>query len=214
MGNVIFDDLEIDFSNMLEDREGFAKQCLEKAEELKSIMRGNTSISAHISKAPPYEGDYKEFDKLTTALYGYAEDNFPISAYKTLAKKLRKLADSIEYLATVKAVAELSDTVSVMDKATAAAQYSRLREAYNQWCEAVKLFDMGEFEKLKPMTGNYGGDAALVHYEFFFPGESEGYRMHLSVCRKLGIELRNLMDTIDYIHSHPETGVTIKQLTS
>jgi len=222
MAASIFDDLEIDFSTMLTDPEPFYKSCVDAAAELKSIMRGNTSIASHIAKAPKFDGSYAEYNKMMVEIWHKASEELPVSAYFELAKRMRKVAADIEYLAQSKAAQELAETTHVMDKATAHAQYKRLREALNQWLEAVKIFNVFEGEKLEPMSGNFGGDRALVHYMFFFgEGDDEYYRNHLAVCRKIGIDIHHndgrpmsLMDVVEYVEAHPELGITVKQITS
>jgi hypothetical protein len=66
---------------------------------------------------------------------------------------------------------------------------------------------------LKPLPnlpGNYGsGTSSLINYVFEVDGEQ--YRNHHVVCRKLGIELKSLMDLLEYIENN-DTGVIVKEV--
>ena len=50
MGNAIFDDLEIDHSDMLSNPEGFASRVYEAADRLKAICKSDTSTNAFMEK--------------------------------------------------------------------------------------------------------------------------------------------------------------------
>lgn len=213
-GPIIFDDLSIDYKSMMKNPEGFAKQCYEAAESLKDILKADDSVSNYLRALPSEDVDTKPFMSILNEAYRMADDDYPIVALQELANKMRKMAGDIEYLAKSKAANELASKQDVMDKRTAHQQYIRLREAFNQWVNAMGSLNLYKTDTLPAMPGNYGDTVGLARYHFFFEGEEESYVIPQSVCRRLGIELMNLMDTIEYINSHPECGVTIKKVTN
>ena len=50
MGNAIFDDLEIDHSDMLSNPEGFAQRVYDAADKLKAICKSDTSTNAFMER--------------------------------------------------------------------------------------------------------------------------------------------------------------------
>lgn len=219
MGNIIFDDLGIDYKSMMKNPEGFEKQVKDAAESLKDILKSDDSVTSYIKSLPKDEIDFKAFKDVLSEAYAVADSQYPINALAELAHLARKLASDLEYLAKSKATYELAAKQDVMDKRTAHSQYLRLREAFNDWVKAMKTLNLYSTEPLPGMPGNYGDTVGLARYVFFFQNEDgefedEGYVIPQSVCRRLGIELMNLMDTIEYINNHPECGVSVRKVTN
>ena len=86
-----------------------------------------------------------------------------------------------------------------------------LREKYNMYVKTMKVLDIADLPELPAMPGNYGAPVGLIHYTFQFSGDDEVYRNYNVVCRKLGIEQRNLMDTVDYCRKN-NVGVKVTEL--
>ncbi len=213
MGNIIFDDLEIDYSNMMKDPESFSKAVEEAANELKRILRASNSIENYIRNLPKDQTDLSSFQKELDEIWTFAEANLSVGAYPKLSDMLRKMANDIDYLAKSKAANEMANSMGAVDKQTAHFQYTRLREAYNKYAGAMSTLNIAELVSLPSMPGNYGPTVGLVHYLFQFEGDDEVYRNPYAVCKRLGIEGKTLMDLIEYLSSH-NTTVTVKQVTN
>lgn len=217
MGNVIFDDLGIDYQTMMSDTDGFKEQVYKAAESLKDILKAEDSVTRYLASLPEQEIDIVPFKKALNSVYQLADSDYPIVALTQLATLCRKLASDLEFMAKSKAADELANKLDEMDKRTAHQQYNRLRESFNEWGKSMsflaklqkKTFD---FEPLPGMPGNYGDTVGLARYRFFFEGEDEGYAVPQSVCRRIGIEPMNLMDTLEYLESHPELNISVKKV--
>ena len=106
MGNIIFNDLEIDHSEMMTEPQEFSDNVMFAAEKLKAILKGDNSIEHYIKGLPKVAFDPKDFETVLTAVYNVAYEA-PIQHMKDMAAMLRKLASDVEYIATAKATEEL-----------------------------------------------------------------------------------------------------------
>ena len=214
MGNAIFDDLEIDYSDMLTNPQGFAERVYEAADKLKAICKADTSIRSFEEK---YKSEGitipKELNDILNNFYDEVdvEDlNIMVDAIKMAKKLVTDLETSFRDRCIRQAAKE---GTAIGNKRVAHAQYTRLREDFNLYAKAFKVFTLNQGEDLKQLPalpGNYGaGTSSLIHHVFYL-GEDE-YRNHYAVCRKLGIELRPLMDFLEYLENN-ETGVIVKEV--
>jgi len=222
--SVIFDDLGIDYSQMMTDPASFWEQVLEAAESLKKILKADNSVDNYIKNKIETEAfDFKAegFDKVLDELYSDADMSIPVGALHEFANKLRKLAKDIDFLARDKAMVEIASDQSI-DKSLAFDMYKDLREKANQWVDAVNLLGIyNEADKLPSMPGNYGGTISLTNYVFIFTDDADKdkipYREFTSVTRRLEREgkvlpeMKNKMDLVDYLRAHPELNVQVSE---
>jgi hypothetical protein len=215
VSNSIYEDLEIDFSDMMKDPEAFKTRVFAKAEELKGILKEDNSIENYLNRLPKLtdrSGVGKFTDELD-GLYTWADNNLSIQEIMEVAKYLDKLAGQFRYMAKDKAASELASNIDRMDKATAHSQYQALRAAFGEWVKAMKVFGLGEYENLPSMPGNYGQSTLLIHYIFVEKESGEQYRNPRVVSRKLGREPMNLMDAVEFIENN-DTNFEVKKLVN
>jgi hypothetical protein len=215
MGNAIFTDLEIDYSDMLSDPQEFMSRVYEAADSLKEVLRSDTSLKAmeakfkeNIQPAPV------EVTKVLNDLYQQA-DEMPLEFLLDTIQQARKFVNDLETMFTDRCIYEAANqNNTVADKRTAHEQYMRLKDSTNQYIAALKVLKAHENYNFKPlpnMPGNYGGGSNnLIRYVFEYQGEQ--YRNHRVICRALEIPMGNLMDCLEYIQSHPDCGVTVKKV--
>lgn len=215
MGNHIFEDLEIDHSTMMSDPDSFCEQVYEAADNLKAVLKEENSVDKYLKSVTPPEFNKRDFRQVLNAVYALADSDIHFANLGAAAEMLRKLASDFDYLAKSKAADELGKKQNVMSKSLAHELYSTLREKFNKILEGLEtVMGYTNGRKLPPMPGNYGQTVGLIHYLFFFEGEDESYRIPQAVCRRIGIEPMNLMDTLDYIKAHPELNITIKEVSN
>lgn len=214
MGNVIFEDLEIDFKNMMKDPETFCSAVEAKAEELKGTLKENNSVEVFMKGLPKSTFNKAESQKPLLEIYEAAE-TMPLENLQELADLFRDYAKSIEALIYSRAIKEITSTQGVTDKQLIHDQYCRLRDSYAKVLKSFDILDIKHNGKpLAAMPGNYGSPVGLSapRYAFFFDGDDEPYINYRVVCRKLGIEpFSTYMDTVDYLKSNPGLGVTVKE---
>ena len=129
-------------------------------------------------------------------------------------KQARKLVTDLETAFRDRCIrAAANEGTAIGNKRVAHAQYTRLKDDFNLYVKSIGLFTMGKDINLKTLPalpGNYGsGSSALINYVFYI-GDEE-YRNHHAVCRKLGIEIKSLMDLLEYIENN-ETNVVVKEV--
>jgi len=212
MTNIIFDDLEIDHSDKLTDPAAFCKRVYAKAEELRTILRTNTSVSDYIAKLPKETADFTEFAVHEDAIYELAQ-TMPLVSLPDLVKRIQKLARDVENLIDYRATQDLANNHGHLDKQTTHEQYNRLREIFNQYVHAMKVLGKFEAQPLPNMPGNYGKPVGLPRYVFLLDGETEWMRNPVAVAKKLGITQTNLMDVVDYVKSNPNCGCKVEELS-
>lgn len=226
----IFQDLQIDYSNMMTDPQDFHQQCVNEAEKLKDILKADISVE-HILKTrleneevtPELAADIKA---TISNVYTSADNNYSVNAMVELASQLKQLAKDLEYLARDKIMLEMSATNPSIDKSLAFDLYKELREKHNSWIDAMQMLagfnnsiDASNLEKLQPMPGNYGKPVNLIHYIFRVDDEDDIYRTHNAVLHrlvkdgKLSYDQRhmNLMDAVDLFRSTPELNVQVTE---
>ena len=224
----IFDDLGIDYSQMMTDPAIFWEQVLAGADKLKGILKADNSVDNYIKNKIEAENfdfvtEDVNFNTILDDLYSDADSLIPVGALHEFANKLRKLAKDIDYLARDKAMVEIATDQSI-DKSLAFDMYKDLREKANQWVDAVSLLGIyKDAEKLPSMPGNYGGGLVnLTNYVFIFTADADKdkipYREFTSVTRRLEREghvlpeMKNKMDLVDYLRAHPELNVSITEI--
>lgn len=226
----IFQDLQIDYSNMMSDPQDFHSQCVNAAERLKDVLKADISVE-HILKTtldnttvtPDFMNRIKGH---VSYLYEEADEVMNVIEIMEYAAQLKKLAKDLEFLARDKVMLEMSkNDAHSIDKSLAFDLYKELRERHNAWVDGMEMLsgfdssiDMDEIEKLPSMPGNYGkGPQTLVHYIFRFNDEDDIYRIHHTVLRRLekeGHEIdthMNLMDFMDYLKVHPELKISVTE---
>jgi hypothetical protein len=223
MAEVIYEDLEIDYSMYLKSPMTFAKNVHEKAEELRAILNTNDSVSSYLAgmeKMPQSEIDqYVKAAKAKLDEFWYwVSDNIPTQALEAVAKECRNLGGMVEYIGRDRAFLALSETVGSTDKSVVHAQYCELRDKFHDFLKAavaLKLIDKDEAEKLRlrAMSGNYGSTEGLIHYTFRFGDEEDTYRNHRAVGKRLGLSPEaKLMDVLEWIEANPDCNVTVSRI--
>ena len=213
--NAIFDDLEIDYHDMLSDPEAFMARVYDKADELKEILRSDTSLKAMEQKFKDNkQAAPTDWANDLAALYKGADD-MPLDSLLDAIAQARKLVQDLETMFTDRCIYEAANqNNTIADKRTAHEQYTALKDATNSYIGALKVlkaFDNHNFKLLPNMPGNYGSQTSnLIRYVFTYQGES--YRNHRYICRALSIPVGNLMDLLDYIQANPDCGVTVTKV--
>jgi hypothetical protein len=141
MGNVIFDDLGLDYSKIMTEPEAFKKAVEESAHALREALKANNSVEVYMKKLPESKLDRKVLRDPFNAIYEAAEE-LPIEQLAQLADELRKLAKQVEAVAYTRVVQELTATNGVVDKAILSDQYKRLRDSYNKIVDGWKALDI------------------------------------------------------------------------
>lgn len=214
MGNAIFDDLEIDHSDMLSNPEGFAQRVYEAADKLRAICKADTSSNAFMERFKAQAEEMPENVSDIINNFYDAVDDIELKYMVDAIDKAKKLVRDLETAFRDRCIREAAkEGTDIGDKRVAHAQYTRLKDDFNLFVKAIGLFTAGKEANLKPLPnlpGNYGSSSStLVNYVFELDGEQ--FRNHRAVCRKLGIELRSLMDLLEYIENN-ETDVIVKEV--
>lgn len=214
MANAIFEDLEIDFSDMMSDPEAFAQRVYNAADRLKDICKADTSVAAFTER---YKKDAKELPDIVRQ--GFNEiyedvDSIELDYMVEAIKAAKQLVTDLETAFKDRCIREAAkDGTAIGDKRLAHAQYTRLKDDFNLYVKAIGLFSFGknlDLKTLPNLPGNYGsGTTSFIHYVFEMDGEQ--YRNHHLVSRKLGLETRTLSDLLEYIEAN-DTGVVVKEM--
>lgn len=212
--NAIFEDLEIDFSDMLSNPEGFAERVYSRAEELKAICKADTSTNAYMEKykdnsLPAPDSILSSFNQIYEDIDA-ADLDYMVDAIK----QAKKLVSDLETAFRDRCMRQAAkDGLATGDKRVAHAQYTRLKDDFNLYVKSIGMFTFGKEANLRTLPslpGNYGsGTSNLINYIFELDGEQ--YRNHHVVCRKLGIEVKSLFDLLEYLEEN-ETGVIVKEV--
>jgi hypothetical protein len=213
MGNAIFDDLEIDWSDMMTDPQAFSIRVHEAADKLKDICKADMSVASfteqHKKNAKELPDIIKQgFDEIYEDV-----DSIDLDYMVNAIAAAKKLVADLEVAFKDRCIREAArDGMAISDKRVAHAQYTRLKDDYNLYVKAIGIFTHGkdlDLKTLPNLPGNYGsGTTSFIHYVFEMGGEQ--YRNHYAVCRKLGIDTMPLTDFLEYLEQH-ETGVVVKE---
>jgi len=230
----IFQDLQIDYSNMMNDPQDFHSQCVREADKLKDILKADISpdsiLKGIVDSTEITPRESKQVSVIINEVYEIADDQMSVVQMLELAAELRKLAKNLEYLARDKVMLQISkDNEGSIDKSLAFDLYKELRERHNDWFSSMELlagFDpelanrMSDVEKLPALPGNYSkGPQNLAHYIYRIDDDEDIFRTHYGVLRELSklypkLDINttmNLMDAHDFLHAHPEFNVHITQ---
>ena len=215
MANLIFEDLIIETGDMISDPDAFSSRVIEAAELLKNTMKKNDSVETYLKAIKPVvSSEIPKVKELIEGIYNIGE-SVPIEEMDSIITYVKALAKDLDTLKWYRAGNNIANEQGLMDKRTAHEQYIRLRESYNSYVDSLEVLELHSgLPKLPAMPGNYGSSVGLKSYIFFFDGEDEGFRSHIAVCRRLKIESRNLMDTLDYVKENPDCKVTVKVISS
>lgn len=213
MAHIIFDDLEIDYSSMMSNPSSFIKAVHEKAEELRSVLKQDDSISSYI-KSLDVEEAPNEFQQSLDMIYQMA-DTIPISQLDDIISRVKRLAYDLETMKRDRAIYELAHRKDVLDKKTAHEQYVSLREAFNNYANAMETLNIvSDIERIPSMPGNYGAPVGLVNYVFEFDN-GDAFRNYRAVAKRLSLEpVGSLMDVVEYIADNPDCGCVVKKVVN
>ena len=218
----IFQDLQIDYSNMMNDPQEFHASCVREAEKLRDILKADISpesvLKDILSNETPSAREDEYIKAEIEALYKESDDGMSVPALLKFAEQLRRLAKDIEYLARDKVLLRISkDNEGSIDKALAFELYKELRTRHNDWVDGMEMlarFDpdmkgkLEDVHKLAALPGNYSrGPQNLAHYIFRIDGDEDIFRMPHGVfyeLRKRGVlpadfdcTKPNMMDAVE-----------------
>jgi hypothetical protein len=214
MANAIFEDLEIDFSDMLSNPEGFAERVYAAADKLKEICKADISVDAFTKR---YKDNAKPIPPMLQEIFNeiYEDvDNIELDYMVEAIVAAKKLVADLETAFRDRCIRQAAkDGTAIGDKRLAHAQYTRLKDDFNLYVKSIGMFSFGkelDLRQLPNLPGNYGsGTSSFIHYVFEMNGEQ--YRNHHLVCRKLGIDTRPLSDLLEYLEQN-DTGVVVKEI--
>lgn len=212
----IFEDLEIDTSDLLTEPAEFAKRVIAKANELESVLKSDTSVSSFKRQIESRSRSIKcpeNIQQMFVDIYAAADESSLEELVKIIdqAKELvRDLDTAFHSRAAYDSVKEKSP---LADKRVAHAQHVKLREAYDSFSKFAKMFFDYTPPIIKGQSGNFGSSLSpLKTYVFVIDGDE--FMNHFPVIRRLGMneELKTLMDLLEYLDNHPEAPVEVKEV--
>ena len=176
MANAIFEDLEIDFHDMLSNPQGFAERVYEKAEELKAICKADTSTAAFMERYKDIGEEIPEEIRADFDLTYEDIDQIDLKYMVDAIKQARKLVSDLETAFRDRCIRQAAkEGTAIGNKRVAHAQYTRLKDDFNLYVKSIGMFAFGKDADLKPLPnlpGNYGsGSSTLINYVFEIDGE-------------------------------------------
>lgn len=227
MNKSIFEDLEIDHSDMLTNPQAFAKRVLAVAAELEATLNSSSSVSKFEDQI---KEDAKTFDAseqmqkivktLRNDIYEYC-DSAPLEEVTIILENMRIAVREIETLFHSRAMYEATRSTSPLaNKKVALYQHQRLRESwevYRRFAQMMLTNEKGNpvmLPGIKAKSGNFGsGLSPLKTYVFTFDN-GDSFVNHFAVMRKLGIHQDNstLMDLLEYLEANPDAPVSVSEV--
>jgi uncharacterized protein (DUF2384 family) len=224
VSNAIFVDLDIEYKDVImSDPPEFHRRVWEVAEQLKEICRSDTSVSSLEKKYRTLSKKDDVNKEITSLLEDYYKqvDDVPLNEMPAYIDAARTLVKDLETAFKDRCVYESTrESSAVSDKRIAHAQYTRLRDVYNNWVKAIVLFNdeedraTWEFEPspLPPLPGNYGSGLSPLKSYVYTIGTDE-YRNHRAVCKLLSIPVMNTTDFHDWLEANADIhSVIIKEV--
>ena len=216
----IFDDLEIDTSDMLSNPKDFARRCAEKATELRGILRNSVSVATHTEDIKDKAKGTKVPSHIQTMLndlYSAIDDLDDPADVIPCVDAIRRMVGDVDYIFKDKVSREVTMmSASVMDKRVAHQLYISLKKVYEHFKVTISIIDknlVARMPDIPTMSGNYGGNLEpLKTYLYVFDDEpGEEYWNWYSVARKLGIyeDTKNYQDFVEYLDNNPNCGITV-----
>src|SRR5215510_3632078 len=113
MTNNIFQDLQIDYSNMMNEPQDFHANCVREADKLREILKADISpesiLKGIVADNPLDEDQVKANAAEIHRIYESVDKTFTIPEMLDFAERLRKLAKDVEYLARDKVMLKMSE---------------------------------------------------------------------------------------------------------
>lgn len=213
----IFEDLEIDTTDMLNEPEAFAARVVAKAKELEAILKSDTSVAS-------YEKQVREQakgQKISEDILPYVNDIYEIGETASLEDLVhlidlaRNLVKDLETAFHSRAVYESTRKTSpIADKRVAHAQHVKLRKAYDGFRQFCKLFNDYNPPVINGQSGNFGSNLSPLK-TYIFEIDGDEFMNHFPVIRRLGKvdELTSLMDLLEYLEENPDSPVTVREVS-
>jgi len=161
VANAIFEDLMIDFSDMLSDPESFAARVYDAADRLRDICKADTSVQAFTER---YRKEAKPLPDSIVAGFDmvYEDvDSIELDYMVEAIKAAKKLVSDLETAFKDRCIRQAAtDGTAIGDKRLAHAQYTRLKDDFNLYVKSIGMFSFMKQVDLKPLPnlpGNYGG---------------------------------------------------------
>ena len=215
----IFEDLEIDTSDMQTNPAAFADRCIKAANSLVDILRKDTSIGAYEREIRARAKDhtpsakasefFEEFDYILEMC-----ENFDLEEVAMAIELSRQLTKNLENMLHSRAIAEATSSDSPLEhKKIAHSQHQKLRTAYEAWAKFAFLFNGYKAPIMKAQSGNFGNNVSSTTRHVYFVYEDYEGINHYPVIRRLGLvdEIKDRMGLIEYVNEHPDCGVIMKE---
>jgi hypothetical protein len=227
MNRSIFEDLEIEFDDMLSNPKELAKRVMAKANELVATLESDSSVSKYEEAIKNSAASFDQsmetrgFIKfLREDLYSHC-DAAPLEEVALVLENMRNAVREIETLFHSRSVYEATRSTSPLaNKKVALYQHQRLREAYEAFRTFAQLMltdAKGEnilLPTIKAKSGNFGsGLSPLKSYVFTFEN-GDMFMNHFAVARRLGIHKEGftLMDLLEYLEATPDAPLSVSEV--
>jgi len=221
MNKSIFEDLEIDHSDMLSDPDAFSKRVQKVVAELVNTLESDSSVSKFEEQI---KEDAKNFEHsketlnvihdIRSTLYEHC-DTAPLEEVALILENLRMAVREVETLFHSRSVYEATRSTSPLaNKKVALYQHQRLRETWEVYRRFAQLMFDKVLPSIKAKSGNFGsGLSPLKQYMFTFDN-GDSFMNHFAVMRKLGIykDGSTLMDLLEYLESNPDAPVAVSEV--
>lgn len=213
----IFEDLDIDFSDMLEEPKAFAARVKAKASELEVILKSDTSVSALEQKVR----DESKNAEVPTVVNEILDDLYQATDEATLPElvktieRARLLVKELETAFSSRVMYDsVKDNSPVNDKKLAHFQHKRLREAYESYATFVEVFKEIKLPVINGVSGNFGSATPLERIVFEYIPTNEQFMNPHPVIRRLGLtdKLHSVADLIEYLQEHEDAPVNVKKV--
>jgi hypothetical protein len=212
----IFEDLGIDFSDMMTDHKAFSERCLAEERKLADILKSDTSVKTFERRVLDEAAEASTPDKaveLFDAIYELG-DTVSLPELARMIESARTLVKDLETALHQRAVIEATTGNSpVSDKRFAHYQHTKLREAYEQYRKFVASFFKVELKMIKGISGNFGSSLSPLE-RFTFEINGEQFMSPHPVIRRLGKseELHTIADLLEYIEANPDAPVIVRKV--
>jgi hypothetical protein len=203
-------DLDIQFDDMFENHEEFAKRVTRKARELAAQLDRKTPLADVEAdfKAKAYQNkDAKaEASELHGQILALLQDRSP-EVLANLLQMMPSISDSISN--EVKGMAIRNSNSQVLSKRHIHMMYTRLKKGYDTYVTFVKMMEGILLPAIPAKSGNFGDDSAItgtkIHRIYVMQTDENGKEFEMmytnpwTCARHLGLEIKFYSDLIDMI---------------
>jgi hypothetical protein len=221
MNKSIFEDLEIDHSDMLTAPKEFSQRVMKVVENLVATLESDSSVSKFEEQIKNSASSFEQsastvgyIKMLREDMYSHC-DEAPLEEVAIILENLRLAVKEVENLFHSRSVFEATRSSSPLaNKKVALYQHQRLREAWDVYRNFAQLMLDVNLPNIKAKSGNFGsGLSPLKQYVFTFEN-GDAFMNHFAVMRRLGIykDGATLMDLLEYLEANPDAPVAVTQV--